>query len=95
MQYKIDIAAEPAERAVRLLLGGKLSEEALTDLDDSLTRARRARQKVYIDLSEVTLIDRKVVKYISRHAGDDVTLVNCPSYLSHWIFPKNRKQKND
>jgi hypothetical protein len=40
---------------------------------------------VYIDLSEVTLVDRKAVEYISEQAAQDVKLVNCPVYLRRWI----------
>ncbi len=84
-QYKIESAEHPAEGFVTLRLNGKLSEEAIPELEHSIGEAREARRRVYIDLSEVTLVDRKAVQYISEQAAADVKLVNCPVYLRRWI----------
>ncbi len=83
--YTITRAPHPADHSVTLLLNGKFSEDALPDLEQSILQARGAHQQIYIDLSEVTLVDRKAVEYFSEQAGDDVKLVNCPIYLRHWI----------
>lgn len=85
MHYKITTEPHPAERSVTLLLNGKLSEDALPELAQSISEARDAHQRIYIDLSEVTLVDRKAVQYISEQADHDVKLVNCPIYLRRWI----------
>ncbi len=68
-----------------LLVNGKLSEDAIPELEHSIGEARELHRQVYIDLSEVTLADRKTVQYISAQAAPDVKLVNCPVYLRHWI----------
>ena len=83
--YKISRAPHPDDHSVTLLLNGKFSEHALEDLNESILRARGAHEHVYIDLSEVTLVDRKAVQYFSEQASDDVKLVNCPIYLRRWI----------
>jgi ABC-type transporter Mla MlaB component len=83
--YKIVSAEDPSEPSVTLSLNGKLSEEAIPELEHSIVEARESHQRVYIDLSEVTLVDRKAVQYISRRAAADVKLVNCPIYLRRWI----------
>lgn len=83
--YKITTEAHPAERSITILLNGKFSEDALPELEQSISEARCARQRIYIDLSEVTLVDRKAVRYFSEQADHDVTLVNCPIYLRRWI----------
>lgn len=83
--YKITTESHPLERSVTLLLNGKFSEDALPELEQSISEARGARQRIYIDLSEVTLVDRKAVQYFSEQAGHDVKLVNCPIYLRQWI----------
>ncbi len=85
MPYKIILETHPAERTVTLLLNGTFSEAALPELDESISEARGSQQKIYIDLSEVTLVDRKAVQYFSQQACRDVQLVNCPVYLRHWI----------
>ena len=83
--YKITTEAHPAECSITLLLNGKFSEDAVSELHRSITEARVARKKVLIDLSEVTLVDRKAVEYISEQAGEDIRVVNCPIYLRRWI----------
>lgn len=85
MTYKITAEQHPADRSVTLLLDGKFSEDALPELRESVTAARQSQQTVYIDLSEVTLVDRKAVQFFSEQAGKDVKLVNCPIYLRGWI----------
>lgn len=85
MTYKITPEPHPAERSITLLLDGKFSEDALPALRQSISAARQTSQKIYIDLSEVTLVDRKAVQYFSQQAADDVKIVNCPVYLRHWI----------
>ncbi len=84
-QYEIKTQRHPAEEAVTLLLNGKFSEDALPDLDQFISQARGCCRRVYIDLSEVTLVDRKTVRYFSTQARRDVKLVNCPIYLRRWI----------
>ncbi|MDQ2842915.1 MAG: hypothetical protein M3Y72_18130 [Acidobacteriota bacterium] len=77
--------AHPAERAVTLLFNGKLSEDAMRDLDRSICAAKGSRQRIYIDLSEVTLVERKAIQYLSKQAARNVKLVNCPIYLRRWL----------
>ncbi len=84
-RYKIIAEANPSECAVTLLLNGKFSEDALPELEQTISQARCANQTIYIDLSEVTLVDRKAVQYFSEQAVSDVKLINCPIYLRSWI----------
>jgi anti-anti-sigma regulatory factor len=93
-QYKIKTELNPVEEAVTLLLNGKFSEDSLPDLDQSISAAKGSHRKVYIDLSEVTLVDRKAVQYFSTQAGQDVKLVNCPIYLRRWIIQENDEPGN-
>lgn len=83
--YTITTEPHPGECSVTLLLNGKFSEDAIPELEQSIADARGMHQRIFIDLSEVTLVDRKAVQYISDQAGSDVKLVNCPIYLRHWI----------
>lgn len=83
--YTITTELDTAEASVTLLLNGKFSEDAIPELEQSIAEARGAHQRIFIDLSEVTLVDRKAVQYISDQAGGDIKLVNCPMYLRRWI----------
>jgi anti-anti-sigma regulatory factor len=89
-QYTIIAEPHPAEHSVTLRLNGKFDEDAIRDLDSSILEARGTHQYVYIDLSEVTLVDRKAVRYLSGQASRTVKLVNCPIYLSGWITQGER-----
>ena len=83
--YTITTEPNPGEHAITLLLNGKFGEDALPALDDSLQQARQVRRHVYLDLSEVTLVDRKAVEYLTQQAMSNVELINCPLYLRRWI----------
>jgi ABC-type transporter Mla MlaB component len=83
--YKIVSARNPGEPSVTLSLNGKFNEDAIPELEHSIVEARESHPLVYIDLSEVTLVDRKAVQYISEQAVSNVKLVNCPVYLRRWI----------
>jgi hypothetical protein len=54
-------------------------------LEQSIGQARLANRLVYLDLSEVTLVDRILLRYISSQTEQGVTVVNCPTYLRRWI----------
>ena len=92
--YKITTELHPTECSVTLLLNGKFSEDALAELDQSISEARDAHQRIYIDLSEVTLVDRKAVQYFTEQAGQDLKLVNCPIYLRRWITQVGDETEN-
>jgi ABC-type transporter Mla MlaB component len=87
-RYKITTESNPGEQGLTLVLKGKFSEDALSDLEQSLAAARKSSARIYLDLSEVTLVDRKAARYFSQQAARDVKLVNCPVYLKSWL-PKS------
>ena len=67
------------------LLNGKFDEGSIAELEQSICDATSAQQRVLLDLSEVTLVDRKTVQFFSERASQGVKLVNCPIYLRRWI----------
>jgi anti-anti-sigma regulatory factor len=87
--FTIVAESHPADRSVTILLNGIFREESLPELDESICRAREARQRVFIDLSEVTLVDRKAVQYFANQLVGEVKIINCPTYLRRWITPEN------
>lgn len=84
--YNIATELHADDGSITLLLDGRFGEDALADLDDSIARAQCGHGKVYLDLSEVTLVDRKAVQYLARRARGNVELVNCPAHLTRWIL---------
>jgi ABC-type transporter Mla MlaB component len=93
MHYKITTEPHPAGRSVTLLLNGKFGEDTIPEIEKLIVRARCSHEKIFLDLSEVTLVDRKTVEYFS-HASRDVTLVNCPVYLRRWITRGSDESEN-
>lgn len=91
--FTIVAEPHPADRSVTILLNGIFREESLPELEDSICRARQARQRVFIDLSEVTLVDRKAVKYFANQPVEEVKLINCPAYLRRWIAPERSESE--
>lgn len=71
--------------SVTLQVNGRFDADSLDALEQSIDAARHLDKQIFIDLSEVTLIDRKAVAYLSEKAGIGVRLINCPNYLSRWI----------
>lgn len=85
MNASYKITTEPSEQSVTILLNGKFSEDSLAALEESITAARGVHQQVVMDLSEVTLVDRKAVQYLVDQTSHNVRIVNCPVYLRRWI----------
>ena len=85
MSASYKITTQPSEQSVTILLNGNFSEDALAVLDESLSAARDAHQNVVMDLTEVTLMDRKAVQYLVDQTLNNVKIVNCPVYLRRWI----------
>lgn len=91
--FTIVAEPHPADQSVTILLNGIFREESLPELEDSISRARRARQRVLVDLSEVTLVDRKAVEYFANQSVEEVQLINCPVYLRRWIAPEGNESE--
>jgi anti-anti-sigma regulatory factor len=91
--FTIVAELHPADRSVTILLNGIFREDSLAELEESICRAREARQRVFIDLSEVTLVDRKAVQYFANQPVEEVKLINCPVYLRRWISPEGSESE--
>lgn len=85
MEYWITCERNESEHMARVLLNGKFQEEALPELQRSLADAAESAASILLDLSEVTLVDRKTVQFLADTAHGGVKLVNCPTYLRKWI----------
>jgi anti-anti-sigma regulatory factor len=79
------IASKADEHGLTLGVKGKLSGAALGELRREIERARRARRRVVIDLSEVTLVDRHSLEFLAAQSRDEVRVVNCPEYIEPWM----------
>jgi len=49
-----------------------------------------------LDLSEVTLVDLGVVRFLIRCEDDGIELVQCPSYVREWMIRERAEEvQND
>ena len=86
-QLELLVIANKTESAtaIRLTLCGRMTANGIGELRREVDDARRRRKPVYLDMSEVTLLDRVSAEYLNSVAGPLVIFDNCPVYLHPWI----------
>jgi hypothetical protein len=80
-----------ANGGVVLTLIGRISDENLPELKSAIT-SERDISGIALDLTDVTLVDREVVRFLGQCETDKITLKNCPAYIRGWI-EGTRKRK--
>ena len=79
--FKIEKLAEGNTTVLRLV--GRINAQHLNELNQLLTDANR--NLVKLDLSEVTLVDLNVVRFLGDQERRGVELVKCSRYIWEWI----------
>jgi anti-anti-sigma regulatory factor len=79
--FKIEKVAEG--NATVLRLGGRINAQHLDELNQLITGANR--NLVKLDLSELTLVDLNVVRFLGDQERQGVELVRCSPYIREWI----------
>ena len=69
------------EQGVVLHISGRMTGE---DLDVFRTALEEGRV-VAIDLTDVELVDRDAVKFLTQIDGTDIELRHCPAYIREWV----------
>jgi len=72
--------------SMRLALAGNVRAKAVPEIDRFIKYGKQIKQRVALDLGEVTLIDPPVVQFLAEQLKRGVELVNCPAYIVHWIL---------
>jgi len=65
-----------------LRLSGRLQSE---DVEQLRTQIAAGSPKVIMDLNEVKLIDRDVVRFLGTCETNGIELSQCPLYIREWI----------
>ena len=81
MTYRIQRQVEPD--AIVFVLSGELDADHSAQLEE-LLKVEEAN-RVWVDLKDVTLVDRTGVRFLVRVDGAGIALVNCPDYIRRWI----------
>jgi hypothetical protein len=70
------------DRLVLLHISGHLQEVHIEMIDELLAKEM---DPVALDLGEVTLVDREVVKFLATLDSRGVGLRNCPGFIREWM----------
>lgn len=89
MTYRIHRSATPD--TVVFALSGDMNGEHATRLQEFL--ANEADGRVALDLKDVTLVDRAVVRFLAGAETAGVRIVNCPGYVRSWIAAERDWQR--
>ena len=81
MTCRIDRLLTEHDRVV-LRVSGRIATE---DLDVFRAALEQDGGTVAIDLAEVALVDRAVVKLLAASEANGIELRNCPAYIREWI----------
>ena len=76
---------------VTFALIGRLQSENLPELK-RLLETRDGNKKIVLDLKEVRLVDRDVVKFLASFEIDNGRIANCPPYVREWIHRERTQQ---
>lgn len=65
-------------------LSGRIEEQHVSELQELLAGEGEVAKAV-LDLEEVRLVDREVVRFLAACEARGISLRNCPSYVREWI----------
>jgi len=71
------------EKHVVFRVSGRIQAEHVDTLRELLGREK---DEVAIDLTEVILVDREVVRLLARSEANGIELRNCPAYIREWVL---------
>ena len=75
---------------VVLTVSGRLEAGNISELSDLLT-SETADRPLVLDLKDVVLVDRDIVRYLRACEVDGIELRNCPPYIRAWIAQEEKQ----
>jgi anti-anti-sigma regulatory factor len=82
MAFRIESAARG--RFTVFVLSGRIETPAIAELR-RLFELQRDHRDIVLDLKEVSVIDRDVMRFFVRCEADGVKLENCTPYIREWM----------
>jgi anti-anti-sigma regulatory factor len=82
MAFRIEIASRG--RFTVFILSGRIEKQAIAELRRLFERQTDYRNMV-LDLKDVNVIDREVLRFFMGCEADGVKLENCASYIREWM----------
>ena len=81
MTHRIERSANA--RGVTFVLSGDMDSAHVIELETLMATA--SNRLVFLDLADVTLVDREAMTFLARVEAAGAVLVNCPEYVRRWI----------
>jgi len=78
--------------ATRLLLCGRIQSDGIDCIQSAMNGG--CDRKI-LDLSEVTLVDIGVIRFLNRCEEEGVVLAGCPPYVRQWILCERAAEEAD
>ena len=66
------------------ILSGQIEKEALAELN-KLFELETDYRAIVLDLKEVSLVSREVMRFLAQSQRDGVKHENCPPYIREWM----------
>ena len=82
MAFRIETAARG--RLSIFILSGHIETQAMAELE-RLFELHPDRRDIVVDLRDVSMVDREVMRFLMRCESDGVTLENCTPYIREWM----------
>jgi len=70
--------------AVSFALSGRIEDQHRLELQ-ALLDGEAAGTEITLDLREVRLVDREVVRFLADCKARGIKLINCPSFVREWM----------
>ncbi len=81
MTYRIERSTNA--RGVTFLLSGEMDSDHVGELEALM--AADSNRLVFLDLADVTLVNREAIGFLAGVEAAGAVLVNCPEYVRSWI----------
>ena len=78
------ITSRPSENGVVFAVSGRLEIEDIAELQGLIGR-EGVNRRITLDLKDVTLVSRDVVKFLAGCEAKEIELKNSPGYVREWI----------
>jgi hypothetical protein len=75
-------------------LSGRLRASSVLELS-TLIAAEPRGQAVVLDLEDVVLADREVLRFLQESERNGIVLRNCPLYIREWIDRDDSSERSD
>ena len=81
MTHRIERSTDA--RGVTFVLSGEMDSDHVAELDALM--AAESNRPVFLDLADVTLVNREAIEFLTRVEAAGAVLINCPEYVRSWI----------